>query len=34
MENVSKSVCDGECQLFFEAKEGFKVSCAKILMFY
>ena len=29
--DVSKNVCDGEHQLFFEMKVGYKVSCAKIL---
>ena len=26
---VSKSVCDGELIIFFEMKEGWKVSCVK-----
>ena len=27
--DVSKNVCDGERQLYFEMKEGYKVSCVK-----
>ena len=27
--DVSKNVCDGECQFFTEIKEGYKVCCVK-----
>ena len=29
----SKDLSDGQCQYFFEMKDGHKVSCAKILIF-
>ena len=32
--DVSKNDCDGEHQFLFEMKEGYKVSFAKILMFF
>ena len=31
--DVSKNVCAGERNFFFEMKEGYKVSYVKILMF-
>ena len=31
--DVSKNVCDGERQFFFEMKEKYKVSCAELLYF-
>ena len=31
--DVSKNVWDGERQIFFEMKEGYKGSCVKILIF-
>ena len=31
--DVSKNSCDGERQFFSEMKEGYKVSCVKILIF-
>ena len=31
--DVLKNVCDGKRQFFFETKEGYKVSCVKILIF-
>ena len=31
---ASKNICDGDRQFFFEIKEGYKVSCVKLLMFW
>ena len=31
--DVLKNVCNEERQFFFEMKEGYKVSCVKILIF-
>ena len=31
--DVSKNVCDGERQLYFEMKEGYKASCVKYWYF-
>ena len=31
--DVSKNVCDGERQIFFKIKEGYEVSCVKILCY-
>ena len=31
--DFSENLCDGECQLYYEKKEGCKVSCVKTLIF-
>ena len=33
-EDVSKMVCNGECELLFKVKEGYEISCVKVSLFW